>query len=430
MSARRHGWQINGVLPATVIVAVLLALTGLVASRADVACLSLPLLGWAAWRWQHRPATAASDLTVELGSATDSSGSVPFHARVAAPREVQAVQLRYTMAGADAGSLLLDVRSGAEFHGRVPALHSGPVELLRLEYRLIAPDAAFVSDSSEQLRFERVVPPAFGPIETLPLPDRLTGPTGAHESSRPGDGGEFRDIHPFVPGDRLRRIDWKATARLARAPGDLFVRRSAALSDVTVSLVIDSSDDVGEVIAEWPTGAPSRSGRTSLDLARAAASSIAAGYVRAGDQVAFHDLAAGARAIPAGSGQRHLQRVLAGIAAVRATGSSWVRRRPPVIASRSLVFVISTFLDDEAGRLASLWRASGHRVIAVDVLPAADPARLTREQAAAHRLLMAERDEHLRRLTAAGVEVLRWAGDDGPGSPSARLRSLTRVRRQ
>jgi uncharacterized protein (DUF58 family) len=429
MSTGRHDWQLGGALPAAVIVAVLLALVGLVASRADVACLALPLLGWAAWCWQHRPTTAASDLTIELGRATD-SGSVPFVARLAVPGEVQAIQLRYRLGGADAGSLLLDARSVAEFHGRVPVLHSGPVELVRLEYRLIAAGSAFVSTTSGQVRHERVIPPAFTPIDALPLPDRLTGLTGAHESSRPGDGGEFRDIHPFVPGDRLRRIDWKTTARRARAPGDLFVRRNAALSDVTVSLVIDSSDDVGAAVVEWPTAAPSRSGRTSLDLARAAASSIASGYVRAGDQVAFHDLAAGTRPIPPGSGQRHLQRVLAGIAAVRATGSSWVRPRPPAIAPRSLVYVVSTFLDDEAGRLASLWRAAGHRVIAVDVLPPADLNGLTREQAVAHRLLLAERGEHLRRLTAAGVEMLRWPDDDARGTRTALLRSLTRVRRR
>ncbi|MFN4773266.1 MAG: DUF58 domain-containing protein, partial [Gemmatimonas sp.] len=32
-----------------------------------------------------------------------------------------------------------------------------------------------------------------------------------HASARPGDGGEFRDLHPYAPGDRVRRIDWKAT---------------------------------------------------------------------------------------------------------------------------------------------------------------------------------------------------------------------------
>ena len=28
-----------------------------------------------------------------------------------------------------------------------------------------------------------------------------------------GDGIEFADIRPFVPGDRVRRINWRASAR-------------------------------------------------------------------------------------------------------------------------------------------------------------------------------------------------------------------------
>ncbi|WP_343213840.1 DUF58 domain-containing protein [Gemmatimonas sp.] len=41
-----------------------------------------------------------------------------------------------------------------------------------------------------------------------------------HASARPGDGGEFRDLHPYAPGDRVRRIDWKATpcVRIVVAP--------------------------------------------------------------------------------------------------------------------------------------------------------------------------------------------------------------------
>ena len=46
--------------------------------------------------------------------------------------------------------------------------------------------------------------------------------------------------------DRLRRIDWKATARRGQNAGDLYVRRTAALADATVLIVLDSRDDVGE----------------------------------------------------------------------------------------------------------------------------------------------------------------------------------------
>ena len=46
------------------------------------------------------------------------------------------------------------------------------------------------------------------------------------------------------------------------------------------------------------------------------------------------------------------------------------RQRPPIVPPGALVYVLSSLLDDEAVRLALRWRGNGHRVIAVDVLPA------------------------------------------------------------
>ena len=82
----------------------------------------------------------------------------------------------------------------------------------------------------EPLLASRIVAPRRAAIGSLPLPRRLQGLTGAHESARAGDGGDFRDIHPFTAGDRLRRIDWKATARRGQNAADLYVRRTAALA--------------------------------------------------------------------------------------------------------------------------------------------------------------------------------------------------------
>ena len=54
-----------------------------------------------------------------------------------------------------------------------------------------------------------------------PVAPAAPAPTGAHRLTPVGpggDGGDFRDIHPFTAGNRLRRIDWKATAREGRTP--------------------------------------------------------------------------------------------------------------------------------------------------------------------------------------------------------------------
>jgi uncharacterized protein (DUF58 family) len=347
----------------------------------------------------------------------------------------ETVHVRYASQGSveSRATLVADAgpgRPAPRLTGELPVLHSGPHEFLRLDYRLTALDAAFVSEPSAPVRVQRTVPAPFTPIVSLPLPRRLQGLTGTHDSARPGDGGEFRDVHPFHPGDRLRRIDWKATARLSRNPGDLYVRRSAATADATVFLVLDSGSDVGESVADWPGASPTLSGVTSLDLAREAAGSIAAGYVRAGDQVAFHDLTATGRSVPRGSGARHLQRVLRAIAMTTATGRPFARHRAPIVAQGALVYIISPWLDDETARLAALWRGSGHRVIAVDVLPTPRLDRLSREQRAAHRILWMERNDRMRALTATGVDVIRFSDDGDAGARDARLRVLARPRRQ
>ncbi len=65
-----------------------------------------------------------------------------------------------------------------------------------------------------------------------------------------------------------------------------------------------------------------------------------------------------------------------------------------------------------AARMVTSWRAAGHAVVAVDVLPVPDADRLTREQRIALRTLLAERSDILAELRHAGVEVVAWADDD------------------
>ncbi|OYR56615.1 DUF58 domain-containing protein [Halorubrum halodurans] len=58
---------------------------------------------------------------------------------------------------------------------------------------------------------------------------------GDHESDRPGPGVTTQEIRRYVPGDDLRRIDWKATARLA----DVYVRETQGETDRRTSLIVD-----------------------------------------------------------------------------------------------------------------------------------------------------------------------------------------------
>jgi uncharacterized protein (DUF58 family) len=431
-------WFGSTALTATVLTAIVLMGLGVAFARPDLVVLGLPLIVSVAWAWDRRPgarrarpatddSAAGTSLVVELPDRLG-SGVQPYSIRLSTPAGTETVRIRLRLIEGRPQDLAVTAAQARKLSGAVAILHSGRQELLRIQYQLISADGLTLTRPTEPERTVRVVPPPFTAITTLPLPHRLIGLTGLHDSSRPGDGGDFRDLHPFTPGDRLRRIDWKATARLGRSPGDLYVRRTAATSDATVFLVLDSRDDVGENVADWDQNTPAGKGHSSMDLSREAASAIAAGYIAAGDRVGFQDLAFAGRSIATGTGTRHLQRLLRSIALARPQGAVSARRRVPAVSPGALVYVLSTFLDDQAGDLAIRYRAAGHRVIAVDVLPEPRTALLNRESVVAHRIVIAERARRIAAIEHSGVEFLRWSRS--PASREAQWRTLARPPRR
>ncbi|KNY04514.1 hypothetical protein AKH00_16165 [Microbacterium sp. GCS4] len=400
----------------------LVAVVGLAMSRADLVAIGLPLALASTWALLRRPTSASVSVALRARTADGETGAEVCGAvDVQAPADLDWIQLAVDQGGRRAG--LVDVPPG---RGVVTTstrpLHSGPVELLAVTGRSISVDGAWASGVGERVSLDWRVPPRRHDVGRLPLAPRLLGLHGGHPGARSGEGGDFRDIRAFAPGDELRRIDWRATARAARRPGDLLVRRTDALSDSSVVVALDTVDDLGSSVAAWGSGDPERSGVTSLDLGREAALSIAATAIAAGDRVAYHALASGGQGLRSGSGPRHLAR-LSGAISATGTGADGTRyRRSPVVPVGSIVFVLSTFFDGIAAQLASRWRASGHAVVAVDTLPELDAVRLTPEQTVAMRTLLAERTEVLAELQHAGIEVVRWATDRDTGMRLAALR--------
>lgn len=61
-----------------------------------------------------------------------------------------------------------------------------------------------------------------GWIKPPAAPARLNTQTGGHFSSHRGRGMEFAEVRPYVPGDDIRAMDWKVTARTGKAHTKLF----------------------------------------------------------------------------------------------------------------------------------------------------------------------------------------------------------------
>ncbi len=426
----RPAWRATSSLDTAMAVGLALAALGVLASRVDVVLLAVPLLLSAAVALDRRPA-ANETTNMRLHVAREDDGkdgrAFAYRAEITTPASTEYVHVRLTRPGSPRDDLLLAPRTTAVVNGRAPVLHSGRQTVVELTYRLIGVEAAWRSRPTSTYTAERVVDPAITAVGSLPLPHRLTGINGAHRSARPGDGGEFRDLHPYAPGDRLRRIDWKATARRSQGIGDLYVRRTDATADATVVLVMDSRDDVGEHLANWSTLVDGDAGLTAMDVAREAAASVAAAAISAGDRVSLIDLAAHHGLVVAGSGKRHLDRLLRRIADSGVPSLRLNRRRAPIVPAGAIVYLLTTFLDDEAQHIALWWRAAGHRVIAIDVLPS--PLLLgARPQARlAHRLLMAQRRQRIAVARAHGVELLRWQEDHLESSRVVTMRARARA---
>ncbi|HLT67881.1 MAG TPA: DUF58 domain-containing protein [Microbacterium sp.] len=383
--------------------AIALAGVGLIVSRPDVVALALPLALWALIA--RRPARDESVEPVRIRALPDEAeGVLSDEILVDAPGEMAEIEIVQSARRIRRAI----VPGSARLTAHTAVLHSGPVESSRVTGRALDRDAALIGDEWRSVVQRRSVAPAQRALPEIPLAPRLTGLHGAHDGSRPGQGGDFRDIHPFAPGDELRRVDWRATARAARRPGEMLVRRTDSLSDASVVIAVDTADDLGEVVSTWGDDDLERSGTTSLDHAREAARSLAAAATAMGDRVAYHVLVQGGRSVRGGTGSRHLARLVAAIADTGQAGDDARYRRTPPVPHGSVIAVLSTFFDGAAAELALMWRAAGHRVIAVDTLPDLDRARLSERQELALKIVLAERDEVFRDLTAAGVERVRW----------------------
>lgn len=101
--------------------------------------------------------------------------------------------------------------------------------------------------------------------------DRLATAYGEHEGGRHGSGIEPAELREYTPGDRIDRIDWKATARLSSP----YVREYEAETDRQTLLIVDHRESL----------ATGERGETKLEYLRAVALATAASARRLGDPI-------------------------------------------------------------------------------------------------------------------------------------------------
>lgn len=405
---RGTAWQPSAALGVSAVGTVVLVVAGAVLARPDVVTLGLPFALWLVLALRQRQ--RSTGVRIESQVDEDATRDGEPHSRVRVHTDAELVDAWVLQGRRHVSEVILT--PDQELRARSRLLHSGPARLLEIRARALGADGALVSEAADARPLEWNAAPRRREIGALAIGSRLGGLHGAHPGRRPGTGGDFRDIHPFAPGDELRRVDWRATARLARRPGDLYVRRTQAMSEATILVVLDIADDLGQVVATWGSGDEEQSGPTSLDLGREAARAIAESALDRGDRVQYQELATAGRLVRTGSGARQRARVLTAISAARQRPAGERYRRSPLTPPGATVYVLSTFFDGSAPTLAAQWRAGGHRVLAVDILPPPDLSRLSSAQQLAARTLFLERENTFAEFARAGITVLAWAGDD------------------
>ena len=260
----------------------------------------------------------------------------------------------------------------------------------------------------------RRLPPLLAEAERL----AATIQTGAHGRRQPGAGDEFWQYRAALPGDPVRRIDWRRSARADAT----FVRETEWQATQTVSLWCDMGRSMR-------FGEPSKAER-----ARLLALSLAVLLVRAGERVGTFD-----PRVPAGTGRQHLERISEAFDEADAEGdhdAPGAGRIPP----HSRAVFLSDFMGDPAPveRVLTRSAARGVRGILYQVLAPEEQdfpydgrtifesmAGATRHETlkagdlrTRYKDRLAERQERLRTLAARTGWRFRTHVVEGPATPA------------
>ncbi|TLM86241.1 DUF58 domain-containing protein [Pseudarthrobacter sp. NamE2] len=181
---------------------------------------------------------------------------------------------------------------------------------------------------------------------------------GEYGSVFRGRSLDFDDLRTYVPGDEVRDIDWKASAR----HGSPLIKRYVAVRRQTLILLTDTGRNMAAV---------SRSGDTKRDIAVMALGVM--GYLahRHGDAVGLvSGDSAATRTVPAKAGEAHLERLLrvvndaAGPAAAPSRLEDQLDHVVRTVKGRNLLFVVADELAaaPEMSRLLRRLRAQ-HEIL-------------------------------------------------------------------
>src|SRR5262245_50625152 len=161
--------------------------------------------------------------------------------------------------------------------------------------------------------------------------------SGRHASPHRGASVEFAEYRKYVPGDDLRRLDWRAYGRTDRH----YVKEFEADTNLRCCLLVDTSGSMGFGSA----------GISKIEYAKRIAGALSYLAVQQGDAVGLACLADGiVRSIPARRNPAHLRLVFDLLEHIKPSGPtrliSVLHELAETIRQRALVIIISDFFSD------------------------------------------------------------------------------------
>ena len=242
---------------------------------------------------------------------------------------------------------------------------------------------------------------------------------GNEVARHPGDGIEYADLRDFVPGDRVRSINWRASARRQ----GLVVNERHPERNTDVVILVDSFVDLGA------------GQRSTLDDTVRAAATLASRYLERRDRVGLVGYGGILRWLRPGMGVGQRYRLIETLleTGVQPTFTWRDANLIParILAPKALVVALSPLVDARFVTMLEDLRARRFDLVVVEI----DPSGLVRPAPGrtlglAYRLWLLERQVLRMRLERAGIAVGRWGDDTSLAEALEGVRTFRRYARR
>ncbi len=192
---------------------------------------------------------------------------------------------------------------------------------------------------SEKVSHSFLDPSVLGKLLSLELKARrpmLGSVAGRHRSPIRGSALEFAEYRKYVPGDDVRRLDWRTWGRTDRH----YVKESEADTNLRLCFLLDTSGSMGY-------GEP---GATRLDYARRLIATLAYLAAKQGDATGLYCGPSAVNAeTPPRRGARHLGLVMQRLAELEPQGNATIapaiHELAEKVSPRAMTVVVSDLLE-------------------------------------------------------------------------------------